>query len=645
MTRLKVNGVSIDFPYQPYPAQIASISKITAALRDGGAAIIESPTGTGKSLSILCSILAYAESLQAAKQPLPKVYICSRTHKQLDQMIEQLRKTGYRPKISVLASRNQCCIMPTLKNESDKNAGCRELVRSNGCIYFNGKERLVKRVSDRLFDIEELRREGRKCGGCPYYAARLLCDKSDIIFAPYNYLIDTGIRESMNINLNNSIVIIDEAHNIEDCCRSSGSIELTSKVLDICISELMNMVKVSANCKDEYFKLINLFKRFKTYGETEEMYNRADRYETIKILKGLEVRKEIEKINIDAMELDTFSNAYYAIINDEEEKETVSSMHVCRNILLILKKIVCEGCKSYGFAFIKKRGEKENNPNKRRMLSGFSVNFWLLDPSVIFKPIVSEVRSLVLLSGTLTPFSTCTKELGHDFKYSCEAPHIVKKENIFIASISKGHLGQDLLGTYSSSETQAYLDQVVAIITEIAIKLRGKGGVLVFLPSYNFLEKISRRLKIEFFCEPKSMEFEGVLKLYNKSVSERKPSVFLCVYRGKASEGVDFKDAYARAVLAIGIPYPNLKDIQVELKKEYSERSWYETQAFRAVSQALGRAIRHQDDWGAIFLIDSRYGSKRVLENLSKWVRENTSHYDRYSEASPSFLNFLERHA
>ena len=30
----------------------------------------------------------------------------------------------------------------------------------------------------------------------------------------YNYLLDTDIRENLKINLENSIVIIDEAHNI-----------------------------------------------------------------------------------------------------------------------------------------------------------------------------------------------------------------------------------------------------------------------------------------------------------------------------------------------------------------------------------------------------------------------------------------------
>ncbi|KAL0265685.1 UNVERIFIED_CONTAM: hypothetical protein PYX00_011399 [Menopon gallinae] len=623
MVRLKINGLSVDFPYQPYPAQIASISKIAMALQEGGTAIVESPTGTGKSLSILCAALAYIESLNAVKQTVPRIYICSRTHKQLDQLVEQLRKTSYRPRISILASRNQYCIMPTLKNEADKTAGCSDLVKSGGCIYYNGKDKLVRRMADRLFDIEEMRREGRKCGGCPYYSSRLLCDKSEIVFAPYNYLIDTGIRESMSINLKNTVVIIDEAHNIEDCCRSSGSIELTSKVLEICISELLNIARVSSNCRDDYFKLANMFKRLKDYGESEVEFNKSDLFENVRVIKRESIAKEIHKMNIDESDLSAFNNAYYSILNDEDEKETVSSLHICRNLLLIFRKIVLEQCQSYGFALVKRKADKENYGNKRRMLAAFSINFWLLDPSVIFKPIISEVKSLVLLSGTLTPFSASTRELGHDFR---------------------GHLGKEILGTYAQSETHGYLDQVADIIADVSTKLGRRGGTLVFLPSYSFLEKISRRLKIAFFCEPKSSEFENVLRQYNKSIVEHKPSVLLCVYRGKAAEGIDFRDACARAVLAVGIPYPNLKDIQVELKREYSDRSWYETQAFRAVSQALGRVIRHKDDWGAVFLLDTRYSSRRIIDSLSRWVRENVKHYDRYLEAKADFEQFLSSH-
>ncbi len=55
----------------------------------------------------------------------------------------------------------------------------------------------------------------------------------------------------------------------------------------------------------------------------------------------------------------------------------------------------------------------------------------------------------------------------------------------------------------------------------------------------------------------------------------------------------------------VGIPYPNIKDRLIELKKAYNDansvtrgllrgKEWYEIQAYRALNQALGRCIRHR---------------------------------------------------
>lgn len=44
------------------------------------------------------------------------------------------------------------------------------------------------------------------------------------------------------------------------------------------------------------------------------------------------------------------------------------------------------------------------------------------------------------------------------------------------------------------------------------------------------------------------------------------------VCRGRISEGLDFSDSAARAVLLVGIPYPQMADPIVILKKEYLQK-------------------------------------------------------------------------
>jgi hypothetical protein len=76
--------IRFDFPFQPYPAQQLLMTALyetasygTERAKDGlaGAAvgIFESPTGTGKSLSIICSLLKWLEEReQAMMNPQPK---------------------------------------------------------------------------------------------------------------------------------------------------------------------------------------------------------------------------------------------------------------------------------------------------------------------------------------------------------------------------------------------------------------------------------------------------------------------------------------------------------------------------------------------------------------------------------------------
>jgi Rad3-related DNA helicase len=49
--------------------------------------------------------------------------------------------------------------------------------------------------------------------------------------------------------------------------------------------------------------------------------------------------------------------------------------------------------------------------------------------------------------------------------------------------------------------------------------------------------------------------------------------------------------------------------------------SWYNQQAPRALNQAIGRVIRHINDYGAIVLVDMRFlqGTKD-RKNLSSWI-------------------------
>lgn len=107
---------------------------------------------------------------------------------------------------------------------------------------------------------------------------------------------------------------------------------------------------------------------------------------------------------------------------------------------------------------------------------------------------------------------------------------------------------------------------------------------------------------------------------------EQKGAVMMGVCRGRMSEGLDFSDNAARMVVIVGIPFPQAYDPKVLLKKHYLDTKkstkavrmqtsivhingweWYNLQASKAVNQAIGRVIRHVQDYGSILLLDQRY--------------------------------------
>ena len=79
----------IYFPYVPYPCQKTYMSEVLNALNGEKNALLESPTGTGKTLCLLAASLAWLhkerERLTTLKEvtKLPRIIYASRTHSQL----------------------------------------------------------------------------------------------------------------------------------------------------------------------------------------------------------------------------------------------------------------------------------------------------------------------------------------------------------------------------------------------------------------------------------------------------------------------------------------------------------------------------------------------------------------------------------
>ncbi|KAM4823829.1 Fanconi anemia group J protein [Urocitellus parryii] len=652
---------------------------------------------------------------QGGKFKRPKIYFGTRTHKQIAQITKELRRTAYSwVPMTILSSRDHTCVHPEVIGNFNRKEKCMEFLdgkNGKSCYFYHG----VHKISDqhtlqtlhgmcKAWDIEELVSLGKKLKACPYYTARELIGDADIVFCPYNYLLDAQIRESMDINLKEQVVILDEAHNIEDCARESASYSVTEVQLRFARDELDILVTNNIRKKDHEplravcYSLINWLE-----ANSEHLVER-DYESSCKIWSGNEMLLNLYKMGITTSTFPILQEHFSTVLQKEEKLPPVHGKEVAREvpILSASTQIMLKGlfmvldylfrqnsrfADDYKIAIQQtyswtnqidisdKNGFLAPPKNKKRSRQKIAVrvlNFWCLNPAVAFSDINGKVRTIVLTSGTLSPMKSFSSELGVTFAIQLEANHVINNSQVWVGTIGSGPKGRNLCATFQHTETFEFQDEVGALLLSVCQTV--SHGILCFLPSYKLLEKLRERwlhtglwhnleLVKTVIVEPQGGEktdFDELLQVYYDSIKykgEKDGALLIAVCRGKVSEGLDFSDDNARAVITIGIPFPNVKDLQVELKRQYNDhhsklrgllpgRQWYEIQAYRALNQALGRCIRHRNDWGALILVDDRFRNNpnRYISGLSKWIRQQIQHHSTFESALESLAEFSKKH-
>lgn len=206
------------------------------------------------------SVLASSDDEDADGAPrlpkkAPRIFYATRTHSQVAQIILELRKTVYRPQMTVLASRKEYCARKEVRKLQNRNEVCKGLVKARQCVFARGVDNLVQEpeLKGEVWDIEDLNNFGTKHHGCPYYASRELYTDANIIFCPYSFILDGRVRAATGISIKGDIVMLDEAHNIESFARESASfsadIVTVRKVLDD-LGELISEGALGASSGD-----------------------------------------------------------------------------------------------------------------------------------------------------------------------------------------------------------------------------------------------------------------------------------------------------------------------------------------------------------------------------------------------------------
>ena len=138
------------------------------------------------------------------------------------------------------------------------------------------------------------------------------------------------------------------------------------------------------------------------------------------------------------------------------------------------------------------------------------------------------------------------------------------------------------------------------------------------------------------FYEKKNEEKEknkNLFDLFSENILvKNKVSILFGVMGGKLSEGINFKDNLCRLLIIVGMPFSNIKSIEMKEKMKYYDKlynekkstingsEYYENICMKNINQTIGRCIRNYYDYSAILLIDNRFTYNKYFNKLPKWI-------------------------
>lgn len=709
------------FPYEAvYEPQRDFISRMVDALAGGKAGLFESPTGTGKTMSLLCAALAWQarasfesdekenadlfvselalprkrrvkwagkqgraaapadldetvagllRSLQSEDEgaegadgaeaaPRRRIYFCSRTHSQLEQVMGELRKILSKAEASgaadfsryvavTVGSRANLCVnkeVARLGTVGRINDRCLELQGADSkacCAQYNpDKGPSLELLADsirrlRVADIEDMHALGSRIGACPYYTARRVQGEADFVTVPYNVLLQQATREAVGIDLRGAVVIVDEAHNLIDAIN-----QMHSAVLPV--DAVAGVHRALALYFDRYGKRMspaNAQMVQQLLHALAQLLAHAARQTASRMTRINDFLHDCGIDNLNVLPIQAYAQdarlsqklAMFSTVDGE----------------------VAPGALSDALAFLVALSNADADGRVAIQVEGAAVRlkYVSLGAEAYFADVLEQAHSVILAGGTMSPAADYIDQLfglgyPRDDIVQFRCGHLIPKESIVLLPVTHGPTGLPFDFTMAARGDDAMVQELGQAV--INMVTAAPDGVVCFFPSFAYLEAVlaawdrsdvlgTLRARKAVFVESQA-SWEGLMEGYREAVLRQgsRGALLFGVMGGRLSEGINFADRLGRLVIVVGLPFANAHDPETMervghfvARKQRATKDettnfrseFLENACMRLVNQTLGRVIRHRDDFAGMVLIDARYGQARIQRKLSAWMQ------------------------
>lgn len=233
---------------------------------------------------------------------------------------------------------------------------------------------------------------------------------------------------------------------------------------------------------------------------------------------------------------------------------------------------------------------------------GNSANHYLLDYG----------SKVLLMSGTIYDHDQYCRSIGIDPREALS----IKIPSSFPIQNRPIYLKPEYQTDTSHAQWNDNFPEMIKIIDRIQGIFKDVKG-LIHAPSYSTAMAIVGAVPGGRLVTHSSGDFQERLEEFYES---KDPLIFVSPV---CQQGVDFKDDRARFQIITRVPYLNTSDpfLSHKVKNDFN---WYNYQALVVFGQMIGRPVRSDKDFGATFLLDSRFNKfvSRNSTKLPKWLKD-----------------------
>lgn len=613
------------YKYRKYQKEIVELFKRTRIAK--GHTAMEAGTGSGK------TVCAIAPALEFAIELKKRVLYLTRTNSQQRQVMQELRSISKIQKVFGIAlqgRRNMCPL--TKSNEVFAESTSDELSRlcsdkkrvtanemiggklsNDSCQYYanictNDTDDTKKKIKEELLTAEEVISYCEDEKICPYEMNKRLINEALLVVAPYVYFFDPAIRrnllEWMGCNINDIIMIIDEAHNLPEYAREFSSAELGCKTLELAKKEaeefgdsnVAENVKISGFCT----QLADVIRMLSNeYVQEDDSLVPPNDVEAELMHRFTMTSSELQKLSKNLV-------IYGEVVRETKRKNRKLPRSYVHAVGIFIMFWMNSDVETYV-----KLVKNTENP---------TLEIFCLDPSVTTK-VVNECHSSIHMSGTLSPLEEYRDSVGLP-----QTAQLVKYPSPFPPENRAIFYDVRLTTRYEEiTRDEHFIRELEDAVVKLANSF-DKNTVL-FFPSFNLMNRFMldgtvARINRSTYIEQQGMGQDELMLTVEKFKS-MKGGVFFSVAGGRISEGLDFPAEQLEIVAVIGIPYPKPTARQRALEYYYDMKfgkGWeYTVKAptVRKVLQCIGRLIRSETDRGVAVIFDKRaVHFKEYIEGL-----------------------------